>query len=233
MGSIAQLLGYDARVSEASTSAASARKPQRGRIDKRQAILDAAFTVFAREGYANACVKEIAAEANVAKPTVYNHLNDKANLFRHAVEVAGGNAMTESLAVIERLLDPGDDLRAALEDVGRRLLLSHCSEQSWALRRLLYAEAVRFPDLLDDIQGYKVNGTTEALADRFARLTLAGRLRANDPALAAEQFIALLTGPMEARTRLGTQPVPDCELRSVTRAAVHTFLQTFGAEADV
>ncbi|WP_372343089.1 helix-turn-helix domain-containing protein [Streptomyces sp. KL116D] len=28
---------------------------------------------------------EIAEEAGVAKPTVYNHLSDKENLFRHAV----------------------------------------------------------------------------------------------------------------------------------------------------
>ncbi|MFF7183419.1 TetR family transcriptional regulator [Streptomyces sp. NPDC008121] len=36
------------------------------------AILDGAFAVFEQRGYAQACVKEIAQEEGVAKPTVYN-----------------------------------------------------------------------------------------------------------------------------------------------------------------
>lgn len=209
---------------------ASGRSAPRGRIDKRQAILDAAFTVFSRQGYAQACVNEIAVEAGVAKPTVYNHLTDKANLFRHAIEAAADSAMAENLAAIERLLDRGDDLRGMLEDVGYRMLQCYCDDRSWALRRLLYAEITRFPDLLDIIQGHGADRVTEALADRLARLSLAGRLRASDPDQAAEQFIALLTGPIETRSRFGTRPVPDTELRDVVRAAIHTFLQAFAAE---
>ncbi|WP_241483058.1 TetR/AcrR family transcriptional regulator [Nocardiopsis halophila] len=49
----------------------------RGRIDKRRAILEAASRVFTRDGYGRSCVREIAAEADVAKPTVYNHVHDK------------------------------------------------------------------------------------------------------------------------------------------------------------
>lgn len=209
---------------------ASGRSALRGRIDKRQAILDAAFTVFSRQGYAQACVNEIAIEAGVAKPTVYNHLTDKANLFRHAIEAAADSAMAENLAAIERLLDRGDDLRPMLEEVGYRMLQCYCDDRSWALRRLLYAEITRFPDLLDIIQGHGTDRVTEALADRLARLSLAGRLRASDPYQAAEQFIALLTGPIETRSRFGTRPVPDTELRDVVRATVHTFLQAFAAE---
>ena len=53
---------------------------------------------------------------------------------------------------------------------------------------------------------------TEALADKLARLSVAGRLRRLDPVQAAEQFIALLAGPVEARSQLGTRHVPDDEL---------------------
>src|SRR3954469_20287962 len=87
-----------------------------GRVDKRQAILDAAFAVFARRGYAQACVQEIAEEARVAKPTVYSHLNDKETLFRHTIEAAADTLMAENLAVVERLRErhPDADLRVAL-----------------------------------------------------------------------------------------------------------------------
>ncbi|WP_129668038.1 TetR/AcrR family transcriptional regulator [Phytoactinopolyspora endophytica] len=207
----------------------SAHGTARGRIDKRQAILFAAFSVFAREGYSHASVDVIAAEAGVAKPTVYNHFGDKESLFREAVVVDADQVMAKNLAAVELLHNSGDDVRGTLEDVGYRMLECYCDERSSALRRLLYAEITRFPDLLDIVRGRAATRVEEALADRLARLSLAGRLRTEDPVVAAEQFIALLTGPVEARSALGTRPLPDSELKSLTRTAVDTFLQAFAA----
>jgi TetR/AcrR family transcriptional repressor of mexJK operon len=200
----------------------------RGRIDKRQAILDAAFTVFAREGYAQAGVDVIAAEAGVAKATVYSHFHDKENLLRQAIAASADQALAANLAAVEALTDRGDDLRATLEGVGLHLLQCYCDDRSWALRRLLSAEINQFPDLLDIVHTRAADRVTEALADRLARLTVTGSLRTPDPLLAAEQFVALLAGPIDKRTRLGTRRVPTSELRAVARAAVHTFLAAFG-----
>lgn len=201
----------------------------RGRIDKRQAILRGAFTVFARQGYAQACVQEIADEAGVAKPTVYNHLTDKATLFRHAVHDAARDALHRRLAALEPLADPGDDVRALLEDVGHELVRLHGDDRSCALRRLLHSEIARFPDLLDVVTEFGPHRLVRALADRLARLALSGRLRVTDPDQAAEQFLALLTGPLEARSRLGTRALGDAETRELSRAAVDTFLRAYGA----
>ena len=63
-----------------------------------------------------------------------------------------------------------------------------------------------------------------------SRLTLEGRLRTTDPAQAAEQFIALLTGPVEARSRFGTEQLPEEDLRELAESAVRTFLLAFGSE---
>ncbi|MFD4194578.1 MULTISPECIES: TetR/AcrR family transcriptional regulator [Amycolatopsis] len=201
----------------------------RGRIDKRQAILDAAFTVFARQGYAQACVAEVAAEAGVAKPTVYNHFTEKANLFREAMTAEAAKAIAENLAAVDRLRDAGEDLRALLEQVGRRLIDCYTDDRSWAFRRLLQAELARFPELLDTVQTRAgTNVVTDALADRLARLALDGRLKITDPAQAAEQFGALLTAPLESRTRLGTRALPAAERDAVAAAAVDTFLRAYG-----
>jgi TetR/AcrR family transcriptional regulator, mexJK operon transcriptional repressor len=202
----------------------------RGRIDKRQAILESAFRVFARQGYAQACVQEIADEAGVAKPTVYNHMTDKATLFRHALEAVAQTALQERLAAFEPLHEPRDDLRVTLEDVGYRLLRLHCDDRSCALRRLLYSEINRFPDALDIVRQSGPHRLNAALADRFARFILDGRLRATDPAQAAEQFMALLTGPLEARSEMGTRVLDDAELRQVVIAAVRTFLLAFSKQ---
>lgn len=208
------------------------RNGARGRFDKRQAILRAAITVFAREGYAQAGVDVIAAEAGVAQPTVYNHFEDKETLFRQAIAADSDRALAENLAAVERLQDQDGDVRPMLEDVAHRLLVCYCDDRSWALRRLLYIELTRFPDLIDVVRESAADRVTDALADKLARLSLAGRLGKLDPDEAAEQLIALLTGPMEARARLGTRRVPDDDLRAVARAAVRTFLHAFAAKPD-
>lgn len=201
----------------------------RGRIDKRQAILDVAFTVFARRGYDKTCVQEIADEAGVAKPTVYNHLTDKQTLFRHAVLAAADAVAAETLAITDRLRTPGDDLRTVLADVAEDLLRVCSTERARALRALTYAQLAAFPELTDAVLERTSQRIAEALADRLARLALAGDLRTNDPAQAAEQLLALLTAPLEARSRLGTRAVPDIEIRQIADAAVCTFLSAFGS----
>lgn len=226
-GSHRGLARYDGGVNGAKTSNASRREAPRGRIDKRQAILEAAFRTFAREGYGQSCVREIAAEAGVAKPTIYNHLGDKETLFREAMLAAVGRTSGAGLGALEQLREPDGDVRPLLEEAGHRILKNHCDPESQALRWLLNAEAARFPDLLETIQRESEQRLHDALADRLARLALSGRLHTSDPDLAAEQFLALLTGPMALRTRLGTRKVSDAELRAVGRAAVDTFLRAY------
>ncbi|GAA3546040.1 TetR/AcrR family transcriptional regulator [Amycolatopsis ultiminotia] len=205
------------------------RATARGRIDKRQAILSAAFDVFARRGYAPANVAEVAEVAGVAKPTVYNHLGDKENLFRRAMEAAADTVMERNLRDVERLRTLEGDLRAGLGDVAYRMVQTCCGEPSRALRRLVHAEVGQFPELVELVQARTAGRLAEALADRLARLSLEGRLRAADPAVAAEQFLSLLTGPAEARSRLGTRKLPAAELRAIAEAATDTFVRAYAA----
>jgi TetR/AcrR family transcriptional repressor of mexJK operon len=204
----------------------------RGRIDKRQAILDAAFAVFAREGYRQASLDTVAATAGVAKHTIYNHFGDKESLFRAAIAALADQALTRNLAAIDLLRLPaqGRTLRQVLEKVGLRLAECYCDERSWALRRLLAAEIQNLPDLQDIVRDRASDRVNEALADRFARLALAGQLTITDPAVAAEQFGALLTAPLETRSQLGTRKLSTAELAEVTQNAVQTFLRAFGNE---
>ncbi|TWD79244.1 TetR family transcriptional regulator [Kribbella amoyensis] len=201
----------------------------RGRIDKRQAILTAAFTVFARDGYRQASVDTVAATAGVAKHTVYNHFGDKQTLFREAVADLADQALARNLAAVD-LLRADRDPAEALAETGKRLAECYCDEKSWALRRLLHAEIASMPDLQDLVRDRATDKVNDALADRLARLALAGKLRLTDPAVAAEQFGALLSAPLETRSRLGTRKVPAGELTEVTRNAVATFLRAFGPE---
>ena len=55
-------------------------------LEKRARILQAAKSIFLKMGYHATSMDQIAEEAAVTKLTVYNHFQDKANLFSCAIE---------------------------------------------------------------------------------------------------------------------------------------------------
>ncbi|KUL23663.1 TetR/AcrR family transcriptional regulator [Streptomyces regalis] len=205
----------------------------RGRMDKRRAILEAALRVFARVGYTQASLDMIATEAGVAKPTIYNHLGSKENLFRHVMTETAARSNAKTLEVLESFPNDPGELRPGLEDVAHKLVDCYCDEQSEAVRRLLYAEAVRFPDLFDAVRASGPNQFTDALAGRLARLANAGHLRINDPERAANQFIALVYDELPEMSALGTRPLDPEQVGQVVTAGVDTFLRAFGTGGSV
>lgn len=207
------------------------RTGSRGRIDKREAILEAAFRVFARKGFASACVKDVADEAKVAKPTIYSHLDDKDALFRESLASVAETVAADNLAAVAGLREPGEDLRAAFAEAARLLLANCVHERACALKRLTYAELVRFPDLLLTVRGSVTDRLVEVLTGHLARLALAGRLRVTDPLIAAEQFLSLLTGTLEIRSRLGTRALEQAEVDAIGAAGVSAFLGAYGPVA--
>ena len=62
---------------------ASAGRPKD--LEKRQRILEVARQSFLQHGYHGSSMDHIAKEAHVTKLTVYNHFQDKANLFSWTV----------------------------------------------------------------------------------------------------------------------------------------------------
>jgi TetR/AcrR family fatty acid metabolism transcriptional regulator len=80
--------------------------------DKRNTILRAATRVFARHGYFNAQVADVAREAGVAAGTVYLYFRSKDDLLASIFEGVMREARTEAAAALEGLADPVDRLRA-------------------------------------------------------------------------------------------------------------------------
>jgi AcrR family transcriptional regulator len=66
------------------------RSPKReaAALKTRNAIRDAAETLFLRDGYARTSMKAIAAQAGVSEKTMYLTYATKANLLRHVIQVA-------------------------------------------------------------------------------------------------------------------------------------------------
>ncbi|GAA4994907.1 TetR/AcrR family transcriptional regulator [Actinopolymorpha pittospori] len=58
------------------------------RAERREQILDAATRAFARAGYAEAGLEDIAAEANLTQAMLYRHFDSKADLYRAVLDRA-------------------------------------------------------------------------------------------------------------------------------------------------
>src|SRR5438270_1859213 len=88
------------------------RKPQRnGAAGKREAILRAATRVFARNGYFNSKVADIAAAAGVADGTVYLYFKSKEEILHSIFDRSVESAILEVRKQLERIADPREKLR--------------------------------------------------------------------------------------------------------------------------
>lgn len=79
--------------------------------DKREAILRAAITVFAHNGYFNSKVADIAREAGVADGTVYLYFKSKEDILHSVFDRSVEEALAEAKKKIENLSDPREKLR--------------------------------------------------------------------------------------------------------------------------
>lgn len=193
---------------------------------KHRAIQQAGTEVFLDVGYEAATMDTIAARAGVCKQTVYNHFQSKDGLFKATVADLTSGLMAP-LVVRERDGQPPERLLRALAVDYLTLMLQ---PSSLALHRLVVAEAARFPELVAEIYAVGTGRMLATLADYLAWETDNGRLAVAAPALAAEQFVGLLSGRLQLRALLGIAPALDAAaLRRRAEEAVAAFLTIYGA----
>ena len=200
---------------------------------KRSAILDAAATVFLRNGYRGTSMDEIAALAGVSKQTVYKHFADKETLFSEIVTSAVSDAADPVHAGVLRLEDTGD-IEADLRGLARQLLASVIQPRILQLRRLVIAEAGRFPELGRTFYEQGPGRTIAALATVFERLAARGALQLDDPQLAAAHFNWLVMSiPLNQAMFLGQDEARDAgELNAYADAGVRAFLAAYARSDD-
>jgi AcrR family transcriptional regulator len=196
-------------------------------VDKRQAVLAGALTVFARDGYARASIDVIAAEAAVSSRTIYNHFQDKAGLFRAVIQDSAGRVAAAQLEIVDRYLRKITDLEADLVDFGMawRKPMPDYAEHS-ALVRQVNAEAGHIPQ--EAIQAWQETGplaVRRALADRLAAFAADGLLEVDDPLRAALHFSLLISG---ANPSYRGESLTADEITEAVTTGVHAFLHGYG-----
>src|SRR3712207_2267923 len=165
-------------------SSAPAGGEARGRSARKgRAILDAALAVFLRHGYPGASMDEVAARAGVSKVTVYNHFSDKERLFVAVVTGAIAEAEARTRPLVDALAESANlerDLRAFARQHVADVTQPHLIQ----LRRMIIAEATRFPELARAWHRAGPERAHATLSGQIERLAQRGLLRAADPLLA-------------------------------------------------
>ena len=190
---------------------------------KHQHILDAARALFMADGYGKVSMEAIAKQAQVSKATLYAYFPSKDRLFATIVgDACRTNAMDES-----SFPETVTDMRAALFQIGERLLRFLLLPTTMAIYRVVVGESTRFPELGEAF----MTAGPQAFCDRFATwLTLqsaAGLLSIPDAPAAAEQFAAMLRPLRFLRATLGQAPPEIDDVPTIVNNATETFLHRY------
>jgi AcrR family transcriptional regulator len=88
----------------------------------RDALLDAAERLFARQGFASTTIKQIGGEAGVNSALLYYYFSDKEALYRAVLERLIGGLAAEGLRRVHGIDDPPAAIRALVEGQVEMLL---------------------------------------------------------------------------------------------------------------
>ena len=190
---------------------------------KRDAIIAAATRVFLANGYGNASMDAIAAEASVAKQTVYSHFGSKESLFEAIVSCKCDDLMRPVLGSADADASP----ESVLTETATRFLTTVLAPDATTLYRILIAECSRFPELAATFYRVGPRYAADGLADYLAEVDRAGQLSVPEATKSAELFFAMLRGDLYMRRLLDLSPAPAAaDINEAVVRAVATFLAT-------
>jgi AcrR family transcriptional regulator len=174
-------------------TASSARRPRRSRkadpAARRQAILDAALTVFAERGFEAARLDDIAARAGIAKGTLYLYFADKQALFEELIRTAV-DPIFERLTAIEAVPDmPAAKVLEAIFSVFEKEVLG--TKRKFLLR-LLIAEGPRFPAIAE----FHYRTVVARIMQVIRKIVRKAAERGEFPTDAAARFPQLVAAPL-------------------------------------
>jgi TetR/AcrR family transcriptional repressor of mexJK operon len=171
-----------------------AGRPRTGRLTSGAAIREAAATLFLERGYQGTSMDDIAAAARVSKQTIYTHFADKETLLAGLV-LANADRVEAFLGTMASVVHDAQDVEIALQKLARLYLHFVIRPEVLKMRRLVLAEAGRFPELARTYYEQVPQRVYATLAALFRELANQGALHVENADSAAQHFAWLVLGP--------------------------------------
>jgi AcrR family transcriptional regulator len=155
----------------------------------RQAILDAALTLFAERGFFGTSIRDIAGAVGITESAIYNYFPGKTELFEALFSAEQASVM-KVLSVLKN--EPLPDARAALTSLALWVVQQSTEPRQQQLFRIFLSDGVR---LARDGRIHllaSISHRYATLQELMRRLVRSGALRRADPEQLASEFIGPL-----------------------------------------
>jgi TetR/AcrR family transcriptional regulator, mexJK operon transcriptional repressor len=208
------------------TRSQTAWRPKAGRPTPEQArqrhdeLLDSALDLFLDKGYEQATIEAIAASVGMTKRTVYARYEDKASLFKAAVQRSIDQRVVSPATL--QALDTGD-FAATLAAVARLRVAGVMTPAGLKQQRIIDTESYRFPEIFTLAYEKNTRPVVEFIAGLLRRESAAGRLAVTEPDRTARVFLTMVvSGPV--RVIVSGYRLTRAEIESSLQFAIQLFL---------
>lgn len=195
-------------------------------LEKRAKILQAAKSIFLKMGYHATSMNQIAKEAGVTKLTVYNHFQDKANLFICAIE----ESCEESICAKQFELNPESDFKQALGLMCHRALSIIYLPEAIKLDRVLFELAAEQSPLTQQFFDASHTRMSNVWCDFFEQAIALKFIQVDEPLKQVDLIVSLMLGTRHHKVLLGLDTVPTpMEINQIIQNAIEIFLLKYQA----
>jgi TetR/AcrR family transcriptional regulator of autoinduction and epiphytic fitness len=193
---------------------------------KRRQIMEGAGRVFSTLGFDAASMSDVAREAEVSKATLYVYFQNKEQLFAAIC----AERRNRNISELSALLDVEKPIDVALSEFGSEALRRLSQPFVVAAHRIVIGVAERLPEIGREFYEAGPQRLALALADFIVHHVKAGRLKTDDPYLAAVQLLELGQATIFRPRLYATvqEPASEEEISRVISSAVRMFLATYG-----
>lgn len=199
------------------------RKPSGGK--RREVIMDAAWDLFLKKGYAAVSVDEIIGRSGGSKSTVYDFFGSKEGLFLELVS----SVNEQILSKMKMPETSGQSTREALTLISHAIMSQILSEKAIEIYRLSVSESKRFPRIGKLFFEAGPGQTQRNVAEYIEKESAAGRLKVKNPRRAAEFLLGMLLINDHIAMSLGCVGLPsEARIGEVIEEAVDVFLAAYG-----
>ncbi|HSC15149.1 MAG TPA: TetR/AcrR family transcriptional regulator [Gammaproteobacteria bacterium] len=189
---------------------------------KEQEVLDVATEYFLQHGYRGASINAMARSSGISKESIYRYFSSKQQLFEAVI----GRELIEYRRGLHRLDTLRSmDLRTALITVAETILGIITTDRTQALRRLIFDEATRSPEV--GRHYYKI-GAAQAYSVLESVLDTHAHESDFDVPTLARHFAAMLCWRMtlERQCAVRAEPTQE-EMAELSAAVVDDFMKAF------
>jgi TetR/AcrR family transcriptional repressor of mexJK operon len=201
------------------------RSPGRPKdLTKKKAILEAAKSLFLRNGYEGTSMDLISVQAEVSKQTVYSFFSNKETLFCAAVKARSEEQLPRLLFEL-----PGNpSIESMLLHIGRNVHQLINSREALELHRVMVAMANQDPNMTRMLYEAGPRRMLQEMTSLLAETNRTGKLRIENPLSAAEHFLCLLKGGYNFRLLIGCETAQEAGNRERhVREVVELFIRAY------